>query len=100
MNEDQGRREHDTDQRRRRDDDIVPRIDQKLSDLITSVYIQETWVKEMIQKHDDRLTALEKLKEKIEWPAKTIGWIVITFIGGGLIWLGAKWAEIMARHVK
>ena len=96
----QNRREHYGDYRRRQDDQIIPRIDQKLSDLIASMDAHVAWVKNVTKDHDDRISILERIKEKVEWPAKTIGWIIIITLGGTLAYFGQRLACFLEHHFR
>jgi hypothetical protein len=99
MSDNQGRREHDQDFRRRVDDQIIPRIDQKLDDLLVRFDEHLRWADLNSEKVNDRLTLLERVKESVEQPAKWIGWTVVITVGGALAYFGQKMAAFMEHHI-
>jgi hypothetical protein len=82
----------------RRNDVIVPRIEQKLDDLIIEVRRHVEWGESVVASHDKRIGVMEKLLDRIEWPAKAIGWFVVTILTGSVIWVGEKIGAWVMKH--
>ena len=80
----------------RKNDLIVPRIEQKLDDLIDRFDQHIIWGDKIVEDHKSRLSKLEAIVDKISWPAQAIGWLVM----GGLIWLGERVFEFILHHFK
>ena len=94
----EGRRIGDEGQppRRRENDQIIPRIEQKLDDLIMDFRTHRDWGEGVVKDHDVRLKALEKINQYVT----AIGWCVVTLVGGILIWLGSAVCEWIKNHLK
>jgi hypothetical protein len=84
---------------RRSIDAMIPRIDQKLDDLIKRFdehLLCSGREKERINNNLEVLTkSIRLLSEK---PFKALEWSVVVFFTGGLLWLGQKGFDWISRH--
>ena len=90
---------------RRYSDDTVSRIEQKLDDLIAKFDDHLKWADAQVGEDkckfkdtSERLSAIENLLRKVDWPARTIGWIILTGATGSVLFFGHKAGEWLVRH--
>ena len=82
----------------RHDDSVVPRIEQKLDDLIEKFDDHLRWANEQVHDDGQRITRLEKVIDHIEYPVKVVGWVVCGTLTGFLLYFGTKFGEWISRH--
>jgi len=83
---------------RRQNDQIVPRIEQKLDDFLLRWDDHLAWSKKVSEDHDRRIRELEQMFKGIEKPVKLVGWTVTIFMSGVLLYFGDGFARWVWRH--